>query len=256
MKNFIFYFLGLLVFVTATKTWGYTPEDCIMCHGEGSRESVLHISMEEYDASIHGSEIACQDCHTGITGADHETIKGSGAVDCTQCHEQENRHGLRSKSEHRPQCHSCHTRHYILEKENVLSSVHPKQFKKTCKRCHPVECGETDYLSWLPSIQIASHKKQDFSRAYDRDNCMGCHQGRAGHGEEEPLNEQDCYQCHLTPSGEAKLLGAIHPRADSEKQPAIFAAATIYQFVILVLLWGGFRFYILKLSGKHKKRGK
>jgi len=254
VKNFIFYFLGLLVFVTATKTWGYTPEDCIICHGEGSRESVLHISMEEYHASIHGSEIACQDCHTGVRDEGHKIIKGSGAVDCSQCHEQENRHGLKSKNEHRPRCYSCHTTHAIFEKDSELSSVHGKNLKKTCKTCHPAECGDRDYMSWLPSLQISSHNKQDFGQTFDTDNCLSCHQGMAAHGEDGPLNDQDCYKCHLSPEGEPLLLGYIHPKADLDKHPTIFAAGAVYLLLILVLFSGGFAFYIRKFSKKRKGR--
>ncbi len=173
MKDLFFYFLGLLIFVTSYNTWAYTPEDCIKCHKEGSTGSTLHISIKEFNVSIHGREITCKDCHVGVEDEDHETMKGSGAVDCGECHEQGNRHGLQSKSEDRPQCYSCHTKHGIFEKDEEVSSVHPGQLKETCKGCHPVECGQTDYLSWLPSIQIASHKKQDFSRVYEKGNCLG-----------------------------------------------------------------------------------
>lgn len=215
-------------------------------------ESTRHVSIKEFEASIHGREITCTDCHVGVKDKDHSSIKGSGAVDCAQCHEEENRHGLGAKSERRPRCHSCHTRHGILEKENVASSVHAGQLKKSCKGCHPVECGEIDYLSWLPSMQIASHNKQDFGQAYEKGHCLGCHQGKAAHGEEGPINDQGCDRCHLSQEGRAALWGYIHQRADFEKQPAVFASATLYQFFIVVLLWGGFRFYIRKLSEKRK----
>lgn len=253
MKNFIFYFLGLLIVVTAANTWGYTTEDCIRCHKEGSRQSILHISMEKYDASIHGREIACQDCHTGVRDKAHETIKESGFVDCTQCHEQENRHGLQGKSEHRPRCYSCHTTHAIFEKESKLSSVNGKNLKKTCETCHPAECGDGDCLSWLPSLRISSHSKQDFGRAFDKDNCLGCHQGKAAHGEKATLNNQDCYKCHFSPEGAPLLLGYIHPKADTVKHTTIFAAATIYLLLILALFSGGFVFYIRKFSQKKKR---
>jgi hypothetical protein len=143
--------------------------------------------------------------------------------------------------------------HGILEKENALSSVYPENLKETCKKCHPVECGQTDYLSWLPSIQIASHKKQDFSRAYEKGNCLGCHQGMAAHGEEEPINDQGCYTCHLYQKGQSRLWGYIHPRADFKKRPTIFVAAIISLLFLGFLLWGGFRFYIRKLFSKQKR---
>ena len=252
MKNFLFYFLVLFIFFTAYNAWAYTPEDCNKCHKEGSTGSILHISIKEFNTSIHGRKITCQDCHASVKDEGHETMKGSGAVDCSECHEQENRHGSQSKTEDRPRCYSCHTKHGIFERDKEVSSVHPEQLKETCKGCHPVECGQTDYLSWLPSIQIATHKKQAFSRAYEKSNCLGCHQGMAAHGEEKPLNDQDCYKCHLSQKGQATLWGYIHTRADFKKQPVIFAAAIIYLVFLVVLSWGGLRFYIRKLSGKRK----
>lgn len=254
VKRFIFYFLGLLVLLTAYDTLGYTPEDCIRCHKEGSPESGLNISLEEYETSIHGREITCQDCHTGVIDEDHKTMKGSGAVDCSECHDQENRHGLKSKNEYRPRCYSCHTTHAIFEKDSELSSVHGKNLKKTCKTCHPAESGDRDYMSWLPSLQISSHNKQDFGQAFDTDNCLGCHQGMAAHGEGAPLNDQDCYKCHLSPEGEPLLWGYMHPQADLDKHPTIFAAAAVYLLLMLVLFSGGFAFFIRKFSKKRKNR--
>jgi hypothetical protein len=257
MKRILSYSLVVLISIVSYNIWAYTPEDCNKCHGEGSSGSMLHISLSEFKDSIHSrSGIICQDCHTDVIDEDHQRVKGSGSVDCSQCHDQENRHGLKSEKEKRPQCYSCHTKHNILEKDSELSTVHPKQLKETCKACHPAECGETNYLSWFPSIQVASHSKQDFSRAYEKDNCLGCHQGMAAHGEEGLLNNQNCHICHLPLKGRASLRGYIHPKADHKKQPSVFAAAIVYQLVILILLWGGFKFYIRKLSQKTGKPGR
>ena len=112
---------------------------------------------------------------------------------------------------------------------------------------HPSECGREDYLSWFPSLQVVSHGKQDLSRAYDRSNCLGCHQGAGAHGEKKPINDQDCTRCHND------LIGFIHPKADSAKQPGILASAWIYQLFLAGLLWGGFRFYTQR--SKHKRGG-
>tara|TARA_B100002003_G_C13872304_1_gene426410 strand:- start:1 stop:657 length:657 start_codon:yes stop_codon:yes gene_type:complete len=216
-------------------------------HKKGSADSVLHISIDEFEASIHSFELTCQECHIGVEDENHETMKGSGAVDCGECHEQENRHGLQAKSENRTQCYSCHTKHGTLGRDNEDSSVHPDRLKETCKGCHPVECGGTNYLSWLPSLRIASHNKQDFGRAYVKDNCLGCHQGETFHGDKEPINDQICYKCHLPLKGQAILWGYFHPKVDFEKQPAIFTAAIVYQILIVFLCWGGFRFYLKKI---------
>jgi hypothetical protein len=191
--------------------------------------------------------MTCQDCHTGVLNEDHVRIKGSGKVACNECHTQENRHGTGGEERQPPQCYACHTKHAIFGKDREISSVHPSRLKETCGDCHPVQCGETGYLGRLPSIRIASHNKQDFIQSYDRDNCLGCHQGQAAHGETWPIADHECYKCHLTSKGQEAMWGYIHPTADFRTQPAIFAAGVVYQFCILVLLLGGVRYCIRKL---------
>ena len=238
------------------ETRAYTSKECIGCHSDGSSESALHISVGDFERSVHGRELTCMDCHTGIEDEGHTRSKGAGAAVCTGCHEQESRHGFSSGAENLPQCHSCHTRHGILKKDDPLSTVYPENLQATCRGCHPQECGERDYLSWLPSLRILSHKKQDFSRAYRSENCLGCHQGQAAHGENETLNDQDCHICHMALKDQGAVMGYIHPRADYRKQPAVLAAAVLYQVFILLLLCGGLGLYVRKRSGRSRKRRK
>jgi hypothetical protein len=227
----------------------YTGLDCIRCHSEGSEGSRLHVSVEEFGSSVHGREgMACPDCHKGIRGPAHQRAQGRDCVACGECHQQENRHGM--GSDRRPQCASCHTRHRILEKANAESSVHRASLKRTCSSCHSAECGKSDYLSWLPSRQIVSHGKQDLSRAYSRDNCIGCHQGAAIHGEAGPVDRQDCAKCH------GALMGRMHPKADARTEPGVFTAAVIYQILLAVFLVGGFVLTILRLSISEWGKGK
>jgi hypothetical protein len=259
MKRFLYSFLlmGLLILLSGHNVWAYTMEECIECHKEGSDKAKLYIPLEVFKASIHHrEETTCMDCHMDVTDEDHETTKGSGIVDCSECHDEENKHGQEATIEDRPQCHSCHPKHRMLEKSNPASAVHPDQLKNTCRECHPVESGETGYFSWLPSIRLMSHKKQDFSQAYGKDNCLGCHQGDTAHGEEDPLDKQNCYICHIGLDGQPPVMGYIHAQADAKKQPGIFVAATIYQIIIGLLLLGGIRFYIPRFSGKLRKRRK
>jgi hypothetical protein len=234
----------------------YTPEDCIECHRTGSEESGLHISVEEYEASAHGPEITCLDCHTGVVDVQHESTKGSGAVDCSACHEQENRHGLKGPEEQRPHCYDCHTRHHMLPKTDPASAVHPDQLAITCAGCHPAASGRTDFFSWFPSYQIASHKKGDFATDYKKDNCLGCHQGAAVHGESAAIDDQDCGKCHLSPESAGAMWGYMHPKPDMKTQPTVFAAASIYQvFVVigLIVLLGKFLDLVFdRFSGKSK----
>jgi hypothetical protein len=178
-----------------------------------------------------------------VVDDEHMEIEGSGAVDCSECHEQENRHGLDGADADRPQCYDCHTRHNMLTKTDPASTVHADQLPVTCAGCHPVTTAKNDYFSWFPAFQIASHNKGDFGSVYDNDNCLGCHQGAGAHGEPEPINDQDCYQCHLSSEAAGAMWGVAHPDADRKTQPAIFAAASIYQVFIvigLIVLLGQF----------------
>ena len=250
MRQIVRFTLIVLIFTAAQAAFAYTTQECIDCHRTGSTESKLQISIDEFKASSHEEEATCQDCHTMVEDESHETTPGSGATDCSECHEQENPHGWGSNTGTRPQCYSCHTRHGMLAKDDPRSSTNSQRLKETCKSCHTRESGETDYFSWLPSLQIASHSKQDFSQVYDRTNCLGCHQGQAAHGESEPISDQTCFTCHVSLDGQNKLLGYIHSKADARRQPGVLAAATIYQVVMGVFVLGGFAFFIRKLSTK------
>ena len=244
----------ILIFTVTQAAFAYTDEDCIECHRTGSEKGGINISIDEFNASVHAEEAGCQDCHTLVEDETHQTTPGSGAVDCSGCHEQENRHGKGSTGGTRPQCYSCHTRHGMLAKDDPRSTVHSNKLKETCRSCHPRESGQTDYFSWLPSLQVASHSKQDFSQVYARTNCLGCHQGMGAHGEHEAINDQTCYTCHVTLDGQNILLGYIHSKADAGRQPGVMAAASIYQVFLGVVIFGGFAFFIRKLSTRSKPR--
>lgn len=245
-KIFCLGILSLSCVFLRSDALAYSPEACIRCHRQGARESSLQISVEDFRKSAHGKVLECEDCHTNIIDSSHLRLKGSSAVSCRECHEQENRHGLSAKGDLRPKCYTCHTRHRILGKEDPASSVYPQALKKTCAVCHPSECGHQDYLSSFVSLQVASHGKADLSRNYGRDNCVGCHQGNAAHGERGPIDSQDCFRCHQS------MWGSIHPRANPEKDPALFAAALSYQALALLLLWAGVR-YIMQRSVRKRR---
>ena len=252
----ILYISILISWLMPWSVSAYTTEDCLECHSEGSEGSVLHISVEEFRDSVHGSELTCTDCHTGIVNEEHELNKEAGAVDCGACHDQENRHGLSARKEDRPQCYTCHGSHYILPIGDRASAVYRDRLKITCRGCHPVECGETGFLELLPSIRVRSHKKQDFSKAYDRYNCIGCHQGSAAHGEEGALTGEDCGICHMDVKGHGTVLGYFHPGPDSGKKPVFLYAGIVSYAFIAMLLWGIYRFLAGKRSKKSGKRGK
>lgn len=235
--------------------FAYSDEDCVKCHTGDRVESRLLMSLDTFKASVHGEGVGCGDCHQGILDGNHMTTRGSGAVDCGECHENGDRHGIDGATRSRPACHDCHTRHAILGKEDTESSIYPQHLTKTCGTCHAAECGTVDYLSWLPSIRIATHGKQDFGREYVGSNCIGCHQGAAVHGEKEPVSEDKCRECHGPLGGKSRLMGPFHANADRVKQPITFVAAILYQGALLLCVCGGFRFFTRKPGKKGKTRG-
>jgi hypothetical protein len=217
----------------AAASSAYTDEACIECHGPDGEESELKVDLEDYRASIHFEEAGCQDCHSEVIDDSHQEIEGSGAVDCGQCHEQAQQHG---PPDDPLACHACHTHHAIRSPDDPAASVHADRLPVTCGGCHPEAAGDSGYFSWFPAWQIASHNKGDFAQAYERTQCLGCHQGAGAHGESEPLNDQTCHKCHASDGSAGSLWGRMHPVADRDSQPLIFAAAGLYQVAIVGVL--------------------
>ncbi len=255
MKIRFSHILFILFLLSAFEVGAYTDADCIKCHDRTGQKSMLKMSVEQFNHSIHGDgtilEVSCQNCHTNVVDEDHQETVGSGAVNCTDCHDQVNRHGIPA-IDSRPKCFSCHTRHNIRSKEDPQASVHPDRLQQTCRACHPAQSGAIGYFSWFTSIQIASHPKQDFSQVYTRKNCLGCHQGKAAHGETDPVNDQNCHACHLDDDGKNKLWGAMHPDATLDTQPGVFTAAFTYQLALVIMVFGGFR-WLVRYFSKRKE---
>ncbi|MBT4401912.1 MAG: hypothetical protein HOD37_20705 [Bacteroidetes bacterium] len=261
MVKYFFILAMFLLLLWAGHSWAYTDEDCIACHGGSSIKSKdasggkadFLINMDQFSASVHSSEIGCNECHSGIIDDSHQNTMGSGAVNCNECHDQENRHGVGSVENH-PKCFSCHTKHNIRPKDLPGSSIYPDQLENTCRGCHPYESGKTDYLTWFTTLQVSSHKKQDFGQSYSKGNCLGCHQGMASHGLIETVSSQNCQVCHQSKKGVSILVGKIHPKATSTMQSGIFTAAIIYQFALFFLIYGGIVMFVSKLSDSKKRR--
>lgn len=238
--------LLLAIFIVSPAA-AYTQKDCIACHGEENSMSRLVISAEKFRESVH-SDLTCMGCHTGIVDQSHQTASGKHGVDCSGCHGIENFHGAQSYN-NRPECHDCHGSHSIKPPENSKSRVNADRLDQTCKQCHPAESGQSDFFSWLPSLKISSHKKQDMSRDYSEKNCIGCHQAKAVHGGDGQINRDNCRRCHK----EDSLLGAIHVGVDLRTQPGVFAAGIIYQIVLVVLALGGIACFIRIFSARSKQ---
>ncbi len=200
MKQIVRFSLVILIFTAAQAAFAYTSQDCINCHKIGSSESTLQISIDEFKSSVHGEEATCQECHTLVE--DEATKPTWIRVRWTAAAAMSRKIPMAGdqKRVRHPNVIPAIPGMECWQR-TIRSSVHPQRLKETCRSCHPRECGQTDYFSWLPSLQVASHSKQDFSQEYSTTDCLGCHQGSAAHGEQEPINDQTCFTCHLTPDG-------------------------------------------------------
>lgn len=236
---------AILITVVIVDIHAYTDSECIDCHDKSS-DSRLKIDTMAYQESVHASIFDCIDCHQDVKSNDHISKVGSGRVICSDCHEEQNFHGINSEKQTRPDCKDCHFQHNMLSITESASTVHPDRISKTCLTCHPQESGETTYLSWFPSIRIESHNKQNLGLDYSMDNCIGCHQGRAGHGQTEKLGKVSCSKCHMTENGKSALFGPMHPKADTSSQPGVFAVAVMYQFGFVFMTWVAIRKFLKK----------
>lgn len=245
--------LAALLFGPGAQAEGSAP--CADCHGPHSTRSQLPVDIAAFNNSVHASTVGCAGCHTQVKIKDGACVHGSGAVNCAQCHEQKNLHGAGSTEGNRPQCNDCHQPHAIFAKDDPRWALNPDHLAHICAKCHPAQSGQAGYLSWLPSLKIATHPKADLSGADFRNgNCMGCHQGRAAHGQSAPINHDSCPRCHMSgPHGKSSMLGVSHPQADPDRQPDVFVVALIYQMLIVAFLVGGIAFFVGKFSGTKKR---
>jgi len=245
IKRFLYHCIVLFITLSLSEAWSYSEHDCIDCHKITSQQSKLKINVDYYLSSIHGREITCIDCHQGVKDKKHvNNIEGSRKVDCQNCHEQKNLHSR----DRIVSCDECHTAHNIYSAEDSRSSVNWRNLKNTCGKCHPNESKNSGALTFLPSLHIASHPKQDFSKNYDEGMCVGCHQGKAAHGEDFSINHQECYKCHIPLGEKSALFGYVHTNNSWNRQKASFIAGYMYLIALIALV-----LFVVKLIVAFKK---
>ena len=236
--------LSSILFFLPAPSLSYSTDDCISCHSEKSDQSSLRINTDGYFSSVHGNEFSCSGCHQHVIDDSHFEKKGSGKVDCQQCHEQQELHS----QDRSVTCYSCHTRHDMYSASDPRSSVHWKKLSHTCGECHPNETVSTNNFFFLASQQVISHPKQNFSEIYSKSMCVGCHQGQAAHGEDSPVNDQNCYRCHIPLGEKNAVLGYIHYNTSSltQRLSVISSISMIAFFAISIFLIIKMRFFIKK----------
>jgi hypothetical protein len=245
MKRSLGYFVALVLVLFVDRTWSYTELDCISCHVREDSKTGFHININEYRSTVHGQVLDCLDCHQDVKDSSHIEIDDSEKVNCQSCHEQKNLH----TPDGSVTCNACHTPHYTYGVHDPRSSVHYKNLRDTCGKCHTEQSQRTSITSTLIGLHIASHPKQDFTRIFSEGLCIGCHQGKGAHGEDMPVNDQDCYKCHMSLVKDNWILGYIHASTDKYSKPVHAFAHYIYiaaSLSLVVLLARVFVMFIKK----------
>jgi hypothetical protein len=193
--------------------------NCLGCHAQagqvhafpnGDTVSTL-VDPELYDQGTH-AKLACQICHTSITGYPHPQNTANSARQyneqytptCTQCHpdqaaENKSSAHARLKELGNPNtptcadCHNPHTQKKIVKDENgdPAASENAK-IAETCAVCHSQIVAE--YKNSVHGQAVFSETNPDVPACQD---CHGTHNISTARTEEFRLNSpQLCATCH------------------------------------------------------------
>ena len=247
---------------------------CVSCHRDQSRvlaeTAVSRGFIVSYENSVHEMSLAggnaaaanCVDCH-----GSHETAGALSAGSrvnirnipktCARCHSKEaseyalSAHGsaLRKGLPDAPVCTTCHGEHHILKSADPNSPVSVRNVSDmVCGTCHgSVRLSER--------YGMATDRVQTFADSYHglatrggsvvAVNCASCHGAHAIRPSTDPLSPinhanlaHTCGQCHA--GADAKFTSApVHVTASAHGQePAVYWIATLYVWLIVVVVGG------------------
>lgn len=233
-------------------------QDCLSCHKPGSTGSKLAIDHQALAASVHGGQLDCLECHPGAEDPAHRLIKEPRPVNCLACH-QEQAEGHGSKGDP-VRCWQCHGKHAIFSAENQLSFLHASNLAATCGKCHQEQALMQGFGANLLSFRLRGHGKADLAAGHQLANCLACHQGKAAHGENQPINQAHCYLCHNSQGAGNWVMGSLHGSSSAmERRPLLAFGNALYLLIIIGALalfcWGWWRRLALWARGKSENRG-
>ena len=127
-----------------------TREDCLACHGDSNltkdvngKPVSLYVNPDRFKASMHGSVLACVDCHTDVRTSPHE--KAPAKISCASCHSDQQTtydRSLHAKAisngdKGAATCVDCHGGpHELLPSTDPGSRTNHANIPATCGRCH------------------------------------------------------------------------------------------------------------------------
>jgi predicted CXXCH cytochrome family protein len=187
-------------------------EACLACHSRPNLTYTfpsgqvwsVHVDPEAFHDSVHGSELACTDCHKDISGYPHPPLEASTIrfyelsqyQVCRDCHEDAYEESLDSTHAREIAagnwdaaiCTDCHGAHDTVDLDNAPRT----QIPQTCSQCH-----STIYNEYLESVHGKALVDENNT---DVPTCIDCH---GTHTQEDPrtqsfrLNSPKlCADCH------------------------------------------------------------
>lgn len=228
----------------------FANADCLDCHTDptlsrtiqGKSVPLAVVDTNSLARSVHG-QLACVDCHRGMTDLVHES--DLPPAQCAGCHEAQPSHDKAASeylasihgvsrtmgSSAAATCADCHGSHNILPAKNSESSVFKLNLSQTCARCHSNPGLTKEYEMKYPQVasqyQDSIHGrallKMGLIIAPSCNDCHGVHDIKRRVDRSSPVNHavvaKTCGKCHLkieevyNQSVHGKLLAQGDPRA-------------------------------------------
>ncbi|NOY38031.1 MAG: hypothetical protein GXO83_10725 [Chlorobi bacterium] len=121
---------------------------CLSCHEKAGiiktkDSSSVHVDVSDITNSVHRN-ITCVKCHSDINPEHSPPCKGSGPVDCSNCHARESSlyydsgHGKAhyNKIKNAPYCTDCHGTHRVKSRYDDTAPTYRANIPKLCGKCH------------------------------------------------------------------------------------------------------------------------
>ncbi len=207
-------------------------QDCLACHADATltkdvngKPVSLFVDEGKLKHSIHGSLLACVDCHTDVKSLVHEAPPKK--ITCAQCHADaqtayaHSTHALTAKSGKTAaaSCEDCHAGpHEILAVDDTKSPVNHTNIPITCGRCHGQKFlmesnGQSaqPFLSYQESVHGRAIEKGSLKAAVCTD-CHGAHEIIPANDSKSPIYKFNvpgtCGKCHA--EVQQKFVASIH----------------------------------------------
>ena len=218
-------------------------DNCLTCHGDktlsteqNGKSISLYVDKNQFKRSIHGSMLACVDCHNDVKSLVHD--KTPAKVACANCHAAaQSAYALSihakpaGTSPVAATCVDCHgPAHGILAPGHPQSPVNHSNVPATCGQCHGQKfLMESNGVSAQPfiSYQSSVHGRAVANGSMKAAVCTDCH----GDHEILPANQAaspiykfnvpaTCGKCHIDVANTYNV--SIHGQAlahGNEKSP-------------------------------------